>query len=1043
MHALIRWLESMFGSIPLSLLQVWGGLGYLLGFVLMLCAFGGITLRPDGRWGLGFTRQNWDSKAMASVVITFAAIFVTGYIGSFIVLVPGAQTFESLKDLSVFLCVVLFGYPALIIVPFAYGLSDLVEGVPPAFLLDWLAGYFINPACFWVAHQLLDRQPDFRRRATWRRYLLFVAIFMALEPLLWGHITSPQFTPAIAYRTLTPALFFTTAITWLLAPFAMLAALPLARRYGMFWAEIPRHVRQRQLGQPKWRWVDGAGAPDAGGASYLPMRLFLAAPFIALLLATVGATAYLTLSSAESAAVKLAGRLHEEVAENINLRLDEHLASLQQAGQPVRPAALNQLLRELPMARNGRVLVVDRDGHLIATSAPLSVPATASAANSASDPVAQAALAALGAGANAPRLLHAPTQFNFDVISSKPLSRETWLMQATPYQDRAGHTDWLLLTAMPEAYYLEGVRTGNSQSAMVFALALLTTLVAAIGLSAIVTAPIRRLASATQALAQGDLGQRVPGSRLEELGGLSSSFNHMADRMQQSFDQLSAMTSQLAAREHELRRHRDHLEQAVADRTAALSVALSRAEAANEAKSVFLSNMSHELRTPLNAVIGFSQLLSTDAAIGAEHKRKLGMIHRSGQHLLMLINDILDLSKIESGKTALQLAPVDLHALLDTVLEMVQLRAGQQGVGLRLQCGGVPGVIMADGAKLRQVLINLLSNAVKYAGRGDVTLAVDAVATPEPLADGLVRLRFAVSDHGPGVAPADRERIFQPFVQADTAASQAGTGLGLTISRAFVRLMGSDLELASQPGQGATFSFTLDVAQRHGALAPSQAQARVLGLPPEQRGKIVLLVDDNATGRQLLRDMLEPLGFTLHEAADGIEGAHQIAALAPDLVLMDWRMPGMDGLALTRQVRADTTLRQPRIVILTASAFEEERREALASGADDFMRKPVEQDKLFALLERLLGVCFIREHDADTQQHAAPALRDAPLTAAELAALTPPLRHDLQQAVASLDVAAIEQLLAWIGAGAPELARRIGRMTERAEYRQLWDLLDQ
>jgi signal transduction histidine kinase len=819
MHVVIKWLESLYGAIPLNLLEVWGGFGYLLGFVLMLAAYGGLTLRPHGRWGLGMMRQSWDNKALLSAVITFGAIFVTGYIGSFIVLVPGAQTFESLKDLSVFLCVVLFGYPALLAVPLAYGLSDLVEGVPPAFLLDWGFGYFINPACFWIAHQLIGRRPDFRRGRTWGWYLVFVLLFMLVEPQLWGHITAPQFTPAIAYRTLVPALFFTTAITWLIAPLAMLGALPLARRFGMFWAEMPLHVKERRLGAQRWRWVNAGGGAIGidSGSRRIPIRVVMAAPFIILLLLTVGSTAYVTLSSAENASVKLASRLHEEIAENINLQLDDYLAQSQvrEEDADMLPPAVGQLLHKLPMAQHGRAIVIDLQGKLIASSEQLPL---------AADAVALTAVTELRKAIPALAAVKVPQQLHFDVITSKPLARESWLMQVTPYQDRSGHTDWLLLTAMPESWYLEGVRTGNSQSAMVFAVALMLTVVGAIVLSSLVTAPVSRLARATRALARGELHQRVPGSRLDELGALSASFNFMAERLQRSFDELSAMTATLAAREkaleqseRQLRSHRDHLEQAVHERTAALSVALTHAEAANRAKSVFLSNMSHELRTPLNAVIGFSDMLGGEAQLEQEQRRKLGLIHRSGLHLLTLINDILELSRIETGQLSLQLAPVDLRLLFDMVLDAVRLQADPARVALQLDCAGAPAVVMADGAKLRQVLWNLLSNGVKFVGSGQVRLSVQPVPAASAgagagfTAGDIVRLRFAVSDTGPGIAAPDREHIFQPFVQADTPATQAGTGLGLTISREFVRLMGGELELDSTVGAGSTFWFTLDL----------------------------------------------------------------------------------------------------------------------------------------------------------------------------------------------------------------------------------------
>src|SRR5689334_106450 len=184
MAPVIRWLEATFLGLPLTLLEVWGRASYLLGFALAVFAFAGFTFRRGSAWRIGRERQRWDGTALFSIPLTFLLVTITGYLGSFIVLVPGAQTFESLKDLTVFVCVILFGYPALITVPFAYGLSDLIEGVPPDFLWGWLPGYFINPTFFWIAYQLIGKDPDFRRLGTWPRYLIFVAVFMALEPVM-------------------------------------------------------------------------------------------------------------------------------------------------------------------------------------------------------------------------------------------------------------------------------------------------------------------------------------------------------------------------------------------------------------------------------------------------------------------------------------------------------------------------------------------------------------------------------------------------------------------------------------------------------------------------------------------------------------------------------------------------------------------------------------------------------------------------------------------------------------------------------------------
>src|SRR4249919_3849301 len=254
MTAVITWLELMFDAIPLPLLEAWGRVSYIVGLFLASCAFGGFTFRIGERWGFGRARQTWDLKAFLSLPLTFVLIIATGYIGSFIVLVPGAQTFESLKDLVVLLGITLFGYPALITIPFAYGLSDLIAGVPPDFLLAWLPGYFINPSCFWFSYQFIGKDPDFRKPRTWGAYLAAAVLFLTLEPVLWGYICSDQFPSGISYHSITSALFFTTSITWILGPVALLIALPLARRFGWFWAEVPRRVRERAIGSSEWVW---------------------------------------------------------------------------------------------------------------------------------------------------------------------------------------------------------------------------------------------------------------------------------------------------------------------------------------------------------------------------------------------------------------------------------------------------------------------------------------------------------------------------------------------------------------------------------------------------------------------------------------------------------------------------------------------------------------------------------------------------------------------------------------------------------------------
>ena len=486
--------------------------------------------------------------------------------------------------------------------------------------------------------------------------------------------------------------------------------------------------------------------------------------------------------------------------------------------------------------------------------------------------------------------------------------------------------------------------------------------------------------------------------------------------------------------ERELLGYRDHLEELVQQRTAALSVAVTEAESANRAKSVFLANMSHELRTPLNSVIGFSQMMADSSSMFEEEKHNLAIINRAGHHLLTLINDILELSKIEAGRMQLQTGPVDLRGLLDEVVEMVRMRSGDRGIALRLECSGVPPLVRLDGAKLRQVLLNLLSNALKFIEQGSVTLSLACQAQD----DGQVALAFAVRDTGSGIAQEDLERIFEPFVQADSAVAQAGTGLGLTISREFVRLMDGELRVESTLGAGSVFRFDLRAPCVLRPVAAPQAPGRVARLPPGQRGRAVLLVDDDDNCRKLLAGLLAPLGFLLQEAAGGAQAQAMLAAQRYDMVLSDWRMPDIDGLALTRWLRAQDGLAQPRLVIMTASAFEEEKQEALAAGADGFLRKPIEQEHLFAMLEQQLGLRFQRAASEQAQDGAAGGAFDLSFDLDQaLDHLDAAERQVLLDSVRALDLRRSAIVLAGVATRWPQLAAHLCAMLEQHQYQQL------
>jgi signal transduction histidine kinase/ActR/RegA family two-component response regulator len=424
----------------------------------------------------------------------------------------------------------------------------------------------------------------------------------------------------------------------------------------------------------------------------------------------------------------------------------------------------------------------------------------------------------------------------------------------------------------------------------------------------------------------------------------------------------------LERRRSELRLGKLHeeLEQRIEQRTHALECAVAElssareaAEAASAAKSSFLANMSHEIRTPMNAILGFAQLLADDRELSPAQAEKLDAIQRSGEHLLSVIDDVLQMSKIESGRSSVQAQPCELRQVLSDVERMFRIQA--QSKGLLLLVGAdaeVPVHVLSDRAKLRQVLINLVGNAIKFSERGSVLVEVSASA----LAPGRALLRFSVRDTGVGIAPEAQGSLFQPFVQlAQPGERTAGTGLGLAISKRLVELLGGQIGLESQPGVGSRFWFELPLecsaesaaapatfcspADPPASSAPSPAMSR------ERAPLRLMIVDDHKLNRQVLGELLAPFGFALLEAADGSEAVNLFAQHKPELVLMDMRMPVMDGYEAMRRIRATPGGAQARIVAVTASAFEDDLRAIQQSGADDVLRKPYRKEALLRIVE--------------------------------------------------------------------------------------------
>ncbi len=463
------------------------------------------------------------------------------------------------------------------------------------------------------------------------------------------------------------------------------------------------------------------------------------------------------------------------------------------------------------------------------------------------------------------------------------------------------------------------------------------------------------------------------------------------------------------------------------------------AEAANKAKSIFLANMSHELRTPLNAILGFSQILQESSDVPVSAHKNLEIINRSGKHLLQLINTVLDVAKIESGRIELEPVDFDLGEMLRDVIDMMRLKAEDKDIQLVLdQSSEFPRFICADEGRIRQIFVNLLSNAVKYTNKGKVTLRLHV----QQDAGEKIILECEVEDTGIGISVDDQARIFQPFVQLGELSEEVGTGLGLTITRQFIHMMEGRIRVHSTPGKGSSFKFTIQVARADESVALAKREAKlqtVIGLESGQPDYRILIVEDQLDGQLLLQKILEPVGFLVQVANDGQEAMEIFKKWHPHFIWMDRRMPKMDGIEATKNIRAIKDDGKTKIVFLTASAFTSQKNLMMSSGADDFVSKPFRVHEIFDCIAKHLGVRYI--YKKSLLEQASPKA-EMVLSKESLAALTDDLLTQLSEAVIALDIEQAMHVIEAVRLEDEKVAEVLETLVDKLDFATLQRLLE-